>query len=27
VRDKDSVAYCIANGLAMVMTEQRHFKH
>jgi phosphoribosylaminoimidazolecarboxamide formyltransferase/IMP cyclohydrolase len=27
VRDKDSVAYCQANGLAMVMTEQRHFKH
>jgi phosphoribosylaminoimidazolecarboxamide formyltransferase/IMP cyclohydrolase len=27
VRDKDSVAYCMANGLAMVMTEQRHFKH
>ncbi len=27
VRDKDSVAYCLANGLAMVMTEQRHFKH
>ena len=27
VRDKDSVAYCQAHGLAMVMTEQRHFKH
>ena len=27
VRDKDSVAYCQTNGLAMVMTEQRHFKH
>jgi phosphoribosylaminoimidazolecarboxamide formyltransferase / IMP cyclohydrolase len=27
VRDKDSVAYCQANGLAMVMTGLRHFKH
>ena len=27
VRDKDSVAYCQANGLAMVMTQLRHFKH
>ena len=27
VRDKDSIAYCQANGLAMVMTELRHFKH
>jgi phosphoribosylaminoimidazolecarboxamide formyltransferase/IMP cyclohydrolase len=27
VRDKDSVAYCAENKLAMVMTELRHFKH
>jgi len=27
VRDKDSVAYCQAHGLAMVMTQLRHFKH
>ncbi len=27
VRDKDSIAYCQANGLAMVMTQLRHFKH
>lgn len=27
VRDKDSIAYCQANGLAMVMTGLRHFKH
>ncbi len=27
VRDKDSIAYCTQNGLAMVMTELRHFKH
>ena len=27
VRDKDSVAYCQAGGLAMVMTGLRHFKH
>ena len=27
VRDKDSVTYCQANGLAMVMTGLRHFKH
>jgi phosphoribosylaminoimidazolecarboxamide formyltransferase/IMP cyclohydrolase len=27
VRDKDSVAYCKENGLAMVMTQLRHFKH
>lgn len=27
VRDKDSVAYCTENKLAMVMTELRHFKH
>jgi phosphoribosylaminoimidazolecarboxamide formyltransferase/IMP cyclohydrolase len=27
VRDKDSIAYCKENGLAMVMTGLRHFKH
>jgi phosphoribosylaminoimidazolecarboxamide formyltransferase/IMP cyclohydrolase len=27
IRDKDSVAYCDANGLAMVTTGVRHFKH
>jgi len=27
VRDKDSIAYCKANGLAMVLTQLRHFKH
>ena len=27
VRDKDSIAYCQSNGLAMVMTQLRHFKH
>ncbi len=27
VRDKDSVAYCLSNQLAMVMTGTRHFKH
>lgn len=27
VRDKDSIAYCKKNGLAMVMTQLRHFKH
>jgi phosphoribosylaminoimidazolecarboxamide formyltransferase/IMP cyclohydrolase len=27
VRDKDSIAYCKENGLAMVMTQLRHFKH
>jgi len=27
VRDKDSVEYCVTNGLAMVMTGTRHFKH
>lgn len=27
VRDKDSVDYCNQNGLAMVMTGVRHFKH
>lgn len=27
VRDKDSIAYCQENNLAMVMTGMRHFKH
>lgn len=27
VRDKDSIDYCNANGLTMVMTGVRHFKH
>jgi phosphoribosylaminoimidazolecarboxamide formyltransferase/IMP cyclohydrolase len=27
IRDKDSVAYCNENGLAMVTTGVRHFKH
>jgi phosphoribosylaminoimidazolecarboxamide formyltransferase/IMP cyclohydrolase len=27
VRDKDSVAYCVDNKLAMVMTGMRHFRH
>lgn len=27
VRDADSIAYCKANGMAMVMTGLRHFKH
>ena len=27
IKDKDSVAYCDANGVAMVMTGTRHFKH
>ena len=27
VRDKDSIAYCIENKLAMVITGMRHFKH
>jgi phosphoribosylaminoimidazolecarboxamide formyltransferase/IMP cyclohydrolase len=27
VRDKDSVAYCVENSLAMVMTGMRHFRH
>ena len=27
VRDKDSIAYCKEHGLAMVMTQLRHFKH
>lgn len=27
IRDKDSIDYCIANNLVMVMTGMRHFKH
>lgn len=27
VKDKDSIAYCDANGVSMVMTGTRHFKH
>ena len=27
IRDKDSIAYCQANNLAMVITGMRHFKH
>ena len=27
IRDKDSIEYCVANNLAMVMTGLRHFKH
>ena len=27
IRDKDSIAYCDANDVAMVMTGHRHFKH
>ena len=27
IRDKDSIDYCKANGLAMVITGLRHFKH
>ena len=27
IRDKDSVAYCDANGISMVTTGVRHFKH
>jgi len=27
IRDKDSIEYCKQNGLAMVMTGMRHFKH
>jgi phosphoribosylaminoimidazolecarboxamide formyltransferase/IMP cyclohydrolase len=27
VRDKDTVEYCKANGMALVMTGMRHFKH
>ena len=27
IRDKDSIDYCVANNLAMVMTSLRHFRH
>ncbi len=27
IRDKDSIAYCTEHGLAMVITDLRHFKH
>ncbi|RYY95249.1 MAG: bifunctional phosphoribosylaminoimidazolecarboxamide formyltransferase/IMP cyclohydrolase PurH, partial [Chitinophagaceae bacterium] len=27
IRDKDSIAYCQEQGLALVMTGQRHFRH
>jgi phosphoribosylaminoimidazolecarboxamide formyltransferase/IMP cyclohydrolase len=27
IRDKDSIAYCQSNGLALVMTGKRHFRH
>lgn len=27
VRDKDSIDFCSANGIAMVLTGKRHFKH
>ena len=27
IRDKDSIAYCDANGMSMMMTGTRHFKH
>lgn len=27
IRDKDSIEYCVANNLAMVLTSMRHFKH
>ena len=27
IKDKDSIAYCDANGIAMVFTGTRHFKH
>lgn len=27
IRDKDSIAYCEQNGLAMVLTGMRHFRH
>ena len=27
IKDQDSIAYCDANGMAMVMTGVRHFKH
>jgi phosphoribosylaminoimidazolecarboxamide formyltransferase/IMP cyclohydrolase len=27
IRDKDSIQYCVDNGLSMIITEMRHFKH
>jgi len=27
IRDKDSIDYCVQNGLVMVITGMRHFKH
>jgi phosphoribosylaminoimidazolecarboxamide formyltransferase/IMP cyclohydrolase len=27
IKDKESIAYCDANGMSMVMTGTRHFKH
>lgn len=27
IRDKDSIEYCDENGIAMVLTGVRHFKH
>lgn len=27
IRDKDSIDYCVQNGLAMVLTGMRHFRH
>ena len=27
IKDKDSIEYCDQNGMAMVMTGVRHFKH
>jgi phosphoribosylaminoimidazolecarboxamide formyltransferase/IMP cyclohydrolase len=27
IRDKDSIEYCDANGMSMVFTGVRHFKH
>ena len=27
IRDKDSIAYCVENKLAMIMTGMRHFRH
>jgi phosphoribosylaminoimidazolecarboxamide formyltransferase/IMP cyclohydrolase len=27
IKDKDSIAYCDAHGMAMVFTGNRHFKH